>query len=62
MYFKKLPKKGDKVKMYVTHPSQIVIHVTPYTGVFKQWFTHVMKYTSPITSSGYNEIAIEVKK
>ena len=60
MDFKTLPKKGDQVDMYITHPLQTVIEVFPYTGRYPEFFTHVMKYTSPITLSGFNEITINV--
>ena len=60
MYFKELPKRGDSVKMYVTFGPQCVINVRPYDGKYPQFFTHIMKHSSPITMSGTSEIAIDV--
>ncbi len=62
MYFKTLPKKGDKIKMTVTQPDfeSEILDVFPYTGRYTDMFTHVIRYTSPMTRRGWMEIPIKI--
>lgn len=55
MIWKKVPEVGDKIRAYVTHPLAVIMEVRPYTGRYPQHFTHVIRYTSPITGSRYSE-------
>ncbi len=37
-----------------------IIEITPYTGLYKQWFTHVLKLTS-LTPRGWIEMPINME-
>ena len=45
---KEVPEVGDKIKAYVTHPLVTITGVRAYTGRYTQWFSHFIKYYSPI--------------
>ncbi len=64
MYFKTLPKKGDKIEMCICGSKdgkETVLDVYPYTGVYKEHFTHVVRYTALRTRRGWMEIAVDVE-
>ena len=46
---KEVPEVGDKIRAYVTHPLVTITGVREYTGRYPQWFSHFVKYYSPIT-------------
>ncbi len=48
---KEVPEVGDKVKAYVTHPLVVITGVREYNGVYTEYFTHFIKFWSPITHS-----------
>ena len=48
---KEVPEVGDKIRAYVTHPLVVILGVRPYDGLYTQWFTHFIKFWSPITNS-----------
>ena len=49
--WKEVPEVGDKVKAYVTHPLVTILGVREYNGVYTEYFTHFIKFWSPITHS-----------
>ena len=49
--WKEVPELGDKVRPYVTQPLVIILGVRPYDGRYTQWFTHFIRFWSPITHS-----------
>ena len=50
-------KKGDTINVWLE--DRKVIEVTPYTGLYKGWFTHTVKFTTD-TPRGWGKIAINM--
>jgi len=56
-----VPQIGDKVLTWFSDQSDgksVVIDVTPYTGRYKDDFTHVLKLSAPRTRRGWMEMPI----
>lgn len=49
--WKETPEVGDWVRAYVTKPPVRVLGVRPYTGRYPEFFTHFIRFWSPITKS-----------
>lgn len=60
MDFEKLPQIGDEIGDRRDDVVSIVIKVCGYTGRYPEFFTHVVRYTTPQTASGYMTMAVNV--
>lgn len=57
-----IPKVGDKVLTWFSdNPDgkSTVLEVTPYTGLYTDMYTHVLKLTAPRTSRGWMEMPVK---
>jgi hypothetical protein len=53
--WREVPEVGDKIEAYVTYPPVRIVRVRPYTGRYTKYFTHFIKYVSPMAMSGFVE-------
>ena len=54
-------KVGDKIPTWFSgEPDGLstILQITPYTGAFPQWFTHVARVTAPRTNRGWMEVLL----
>ena len=35
-----------------------IMEIRPYTGVYKQWFTHILRLSAPRTKRGWLEMTV----